>query len=150
MPYNGAYGKYVLLLFYGIGDRPYKNAPAFQGEGMRAQGTCVARHQQGQMPRHGQRHYALAGATNTSDVETPAFLYSLDLLFLLHQGKRKENKNKKKENCQSNTGIILLLWLILSKGWSQQYITSTDRICEFSISSKLAILISLKISSKKY
>ena len=80
---------------------------------MRAQGTCVARHQQGQMPGFGQRHHALAGATNTSDVETPAFLYSLDLLFLLHQGKRKRKKKKRNKIFSFICELYLLLRLIL-------------------------------------
>ena len=55
-------------------DRPYKNAPAVLGGGMRAKGMCVARHQQLQMPGNRQMLHALAGGPNTSDIETPAFL----------------------------------------------------------------------------
>jgi len=41
---------------------------------MRALALCVARHQQLQMPSIRQKHHALAGGPNTSDLETPAFL----------------------------------------------------------------------------
>lgn len=55
-------------------DRPYKNAPAVLGGGMRAKDMCVARHQQLKMPGNRQMLHALAGGTNTSDIETPAFV----------------------------------------------------------------------------
>ena len=55
-------------------DRPYKNAPAVLGGGMRAMAMCVARHQQLQMSGNRQKLHALAGGPNTSDKETPAFL----------------------------------------------------------------------------
>ena len=55
-------------------DRPYKNAHAVLGGGMRALAMRVARHQQLQMPGTRQMHHALAGGINASDLETPAFL----------------------------------------------------------------------------